>query len=101
MGKFDYVLFSDKVVNDLGIKSLKSPGDTPDKEANANWHVNLLELTTEKVAKLAAALNNEQNTSDREFKPKMVMLLRQGLKSGKLDKEKMKPSLVSQLVPGS
>ena len=61
--------------------------------------MNLPELTTEKVANLAAAVNNEHNELDRKLKPDMVTLVKQGLQSGNLNRAKMNQQLLGKLAP--
>lgn len=51
----DCLVFDDRVVTELGIQVVKSPGKTPDRVAN-DWHFDLSDLSAEQLVRLASAL---------------------------------------------
>ena len=63
----DYALFDQQILSELGIKFEPSPGETPDEEANSNWHIDLTELTASQRFKLATTIMAE---ADRKRFPK-------------------------------
>jgi hypothetical protein len=56
LAHLDYALFDKQILSELNIKFEKSPGDTPDEEANSNWHIDLVELTASKRLELAMTI---------------------------------------------
>ncbi len=55
LSNFDFAIFGDEIVSEIGIKIKKSPGDSPDDQVN-NWHSDLLELSAQKVLSLASQI---------------------------------------------
>ncbi len=54
--KFEYIIIEDGLLKNLGIKRVRSEGDTADNDANSNWHYNITGLTLKKVIKLSCRL---------------------------------------------
>ena len=54
----DLVIAPKEVINTCDIEQCKIQGGTPDSEVN-KWHLDLIELTVDKIADLALAIKNE------------------------------------------
>ena len=59
----DYVTIDQKRIDDIGLLMQQTNGDSPDSTANSKWHRDLLQLTVNGVAALAAELsaNGQRN----------------------------------------
>ena len=68
--KLDYVLFDEKLLKECDIKVKLTEGNSPDQEANA-WHYDLIELSAQKLVKLAETVWENQPEADR-IMPKKV-----------------------------
>ena len=55
LDKFEYGLFNQDILNNLGIEKKASPGNTRMERAN-RWHYDLIHLTTSKTVQLVEAL---------------------------------------------
>lgn len=53
----DYVTIDQKRIDDIGLLMQQTNGDSPDSTANSKWHRDLLQLTVNGVAALAAELS--------------------------------------------
>ena len=59
----DYVTIDQKRIDNIGLLMEQTNGDTPDSTANSKWHRDLLQLTVNGIAVLAAELsaNGQRN----------------------------------------
>ena len=78
---FDFTLFPEEVFHELGIKMEKTQGECCDKEV-AGKHVDLVELTADKVFQLAVYVRPEN--VKRLFHAEVVRLIRQSLQDGSI-----------------
>ena len=89
-----YAVFRADAVQALGIKTQKTPGTTADGAVNA-LHVDLNELTTGKVVELAEVVaQGERRTI---LKKRVEELIKGGLTSGHLDRERLTHKWPTQL----
>ena len=58
LANLDLAIVPEKVLELCGIQKDRVQAETPDSEVN-EWHLDLVELTVAKIAKLAAAIRNE------------------------------------------
>ncbi len=87
IANFDYVLFEDTILKDIGIKSEQTKGETPDETVN-NCHLDLIELSAFRLVDLAKQVLNRGKVE--RFSPSEVTnLLAESIHKGYLDKAKM------------
>ena len=97
--KLDIFWFDEQVLKAYGVKSVSTPGDTHDAEIN-KFHINIIELTTEKLYKLSDAVNSEVRSNQyiKRFTPKEVKkLLRDALSNGYFDETDLNDKIRSDL----
>jgi hypothetical protein len=82
--RFDYVLFPESVVLDIGLKLINIPGRTPDTEVN-EIHRDVSEISAQRLIALAESIfrNNVKfgNVSERE----LINSILQGLRESRLE----------------
>ena len=78
-----------------GIQRDSAQGQTPDSEVN-DWHENLIELTVEKIARLAAAIKSEGKIMRYNMK-KMGVAIQQSLDANYIGTERINGSMVQSL----
>jgi len=88
-GKFDYVLFDEKFLKECNIKVELTEGNSPDQEANA-WHYDLIELSAQKLVKLAETVWENQPEADRVMPKKVRNWVTEAKESGWLDPSKIR-----------
>ena len=97
LGKFDYALFDQNLIEQLQIKSTYVEGDTPDFEAN-KWHMDLEELTTKKLFQLTEVI--QENQKNRCVKVKE--LINDSIKAGNIDPNNINETIKTKLeVPNA
>ena len=87
--KFDYVLFDEKLLKECDIKVELTEGNSPDQEANA-WHYDLLELSAQKLVKLAEAVWEDKPEADRVMPKKVRNWVVEAKESRWLDPNKIR-----------
>ncbi|MEH2299367.1 MAG: hypothetical protein V7K88_10110 [Nostoc sp.] len=88
IANFDYVLFEEKILKDIGIKSEHTKGETPDETVN-NCHLDLIELSAFRLVDLAKQILDRGKVE--RFSPlKVTNLLADSIKKGYLNKAKMR-----------
>jgi hypothetical protein len=95
----EYVLFDDSIVSDLGIKIVKTEGNTPDTHANRTWHYDLVELSGARLAALANGmfLNSETGLI---LNKRVLGLLRAAIANAEIDVSKLKSKLSTKVSVG-
>lgn len=84
----DYALVDHDLVDAIGIKERKCLGELPDERVNANWHVNLSELSASRCLKLATRI---AEAGVRRFSKKEVMKwVAESVKSGAIRRDQLK-----------
>ena len=84
----DYILLNIEEVHLLNIKSVWNPGDTPSEEVNAS-HIDLVELTAQKLLALAQVLQYKGKTG-RIREPRITNLILKDVQLGKINRELIK-----------
>jgi hypothetical protein len=97
LDKLDYALFDEAVLSPLGIRCIKSDGDSPHQSANVTMHRDLTELTAQKLASLAAAMMPLQRVRVPQNQVKRMIL--SAVQSNVLDEARMPKTLLTQLAP--
>ena len=83
----DYVLIEEADIVDCGIRAEREPGLTPDEAANG-WHLELVELTLQKLVSLARAIHDKGHTT-RVSEKAIMKLLALALARGQLDRNRV------------
>jgi hypothetical protein len=95
LDKLDYTLLDEATLPGIPIKCVRSDGSTPYLAANATVHRDLIELTVQKVARLAEQMIGLQRV--RVSEKQVERLLREALERGALDRTRMASKLLSEL----
>lgn len=83
----DYAYLDESEVVNIGVKLHAVPGETPDEFVNT-LHVNLVELTSERLSDLAK-LSIKISTSKRLYVKKVKKLIKGNINNGYIDKDKV------------
>jgi hypothetical protein len=92
----DYALLDEAHLARLGIRTEGNPGESPDREANLQWHRELVELSVSKIASLSSAIL-EHGERSRRMDRSIATLLLQSVAAGHLDPAQFKEGLRSRL----
>jgi hypothetical protein len=95
--KLDYTLLDEAILSTIPIKCARSEGSSPYLTANATVHRDLVELTVQKIARLAHEMMPLKRV--RVTRQEVGILLRGALRSGALDRARIEPKLLSELEP--
>ncbi|NOT54678.1 MAG: hypothetical protein HOP18_08760 [Deltaproteobacteria bacterium] len=93
---FDYALVDNALLTTLDLKIEQTVGHTPDQEANACWHRDLVELSEPKLMALIRAIA-EKGEIARIPEKKMTQLIQRAVNVGRLDRTKLKKGLAAKL----
>lgn len=85
---FDFAIFNENIISDLGIKIKNSKGELPDEQVN-NWHNDLCELSATKLVILAKAIY-EKARIDRKTPAQVLNLVADFLMNGQIDRSRIK-----------
>ena len=96
IANLDYALFQQETVNLAGITVREAPGETADDGANTQWHRDLIELTANKLVRLAKEMYSEAEIVRMQHL-EVSRLVRQGIDSKKIQQGRLKDSLVKDL----
>ena len=88
----DYALIEEKLLNQLFVKQEESLGDSPNNTANNSWHIDLIDITTEKLFKIAQLISTHGQI-DRIMDKDVLKIVQEGVRSGDLDLSKMNEDL--------
>lgn len=92
----DYTIFDLNLLASIDIKLVINAGKTPYAKANC-WHRDLVELTANKIIKLAESLL--ENAEIKRFPEKeMIKLIQDAVNNKQIDRTKLKPSIDKRLV---
>jgi hypothetical protein len=92
----DYALFDQSLLDKVSIKIKKTAGTTPDGEVN-KWHLDLVELTADKIINLANIIMQDSVRARIQEKT-VASLLRQALDSGHLRRDQMRSQILDSLA---
>jgi len=95
---YDVILLDRQIVVGLNIKAIKTDGDGKDSSANAQWHLDLVELTISKIAGLAHALRYK-GTPKRFQAWEVQELLNNAVRQGDINFEGLKLDIKKKLDP--
>jgi len=90
--KFDYVLFPEEVLSQAGLNAQEVPGQSKDKDANARWHRDLLEISASKLIKLVELVHREGKL-DRASERDVIALIKQSVDAGLIEKRGLDETL--------
>lgn len=95
LAHLDLAIAPEDVLERCGIRRDGAQGKTPDSKVNG-WHENLIELTVEKIARLAAAIKSEGKIM--RYNPKKVeAAIRQSLDENYIGAERINGSMLQSL----
>jgi len=95
----DYALIDRKQIDDAEILMQPSLGNTPDEKANGLHH-DLVELSGEKLARLAKIIFDDQVVLKRVLPKKAIEMISAGVAAGHISRDKMSDKMrtkISQL----
>ena len=98
--KLDFIIFNSQIFDDLEIRVEFEEGDTPDEFANNQWHWNLIELSGQKAASLAARLYYESERK-RKLPPQIKAMVAEGVRQGYIDNARLKgdiPKTIDKII---
>jgi hypothetical protein len=90
--KFDYVLFPETVLSQAGVKAEDAQGQSKDKDANAKWHRDLVELSATKLIKLVALVGREGGVG-RSSEHEVIALIRKFVEAGFIERPRLHEAL--------
>jgi hypothetical protein len=93
--QIDYAIFDETVLSRSGITPRKTPGRTPDPDASAKWHWDLIKLSGRRLLNLAEAIGS--GSPQRKSVGSVKELLNKAAREGRLQKELMREGLASKL----
>lgn len=96
ISNFDYVLLEENHLQLLGIKQIPTKGETHDSKANDTCHIDLVELTAEKLFKLVK-IAYEHGTIDRIMNKEVKRIVSSSLERGNIDISSLSNTLQEQL----
>ncbi|MEH1790342.1 MAG: hypothetical protein V7L23_33460 [Nostoc sp.] len=88
IANFDYILFEETILKDVGIKSEQTKADTADETVN-NCHLDLVELPAFRLVDLAGQALNKGKV-DRFLVQQVTSLLVDSIQKGYLNKSKIR-----------
>jgi hypothetical protein len=94
--KFDYVLFSETVLNDAGVKAEDAPGKSKDEDANAKWHRDLVEVSATKLVRLVDLVSRHGEIS-RSSEREVISLIRNSVQGGSIEKRQLHENLLKRV----
>ena len=94
LDSLDYSWFDGTNFGSNGIVTNQVPGGTPDATVDG-WHYDVVNLSARKVARIADIVST--GAMGRVQKPEVKDLIRKGLNSGHLDRNKVKPGVLKAL----
>jgi len=95
ISNLDYALLDIQALSELGIKTKHTQGETLDTEVNA-WHLDLIELSAQKIMGLADAILKEADRQ-RFQKKRLVRLVATAVASECVDRMRLKPKILEQI----
>lgn len=96
ISKFDYALFDERFLSQIGIDLEQTPAQTPDAEANAAWHYDLKRLSARKLVELAKLILRADNR-ERINPPRVKSLVTGAVAAGHLEIASLSQKVREQL----
>lgn len=91
LSNLDYVIFDVNLLSDINIKIEINEGKTPYEKAN-RWHRDLIELTANKIVKLAESLL-KHSSKERILDKEILNLIKVAVSNGQIERGKLKTSI--------
>jgi hypothetical protein len=95
LDKLDYTLLDEAILPTIPIKCVKTDGCTPHSTANVGLHRDLIELTAQKIVRIAVEMMPLARI--RVPQKEVRRLLRDALERGVLDRARIDPHLLGEL----
>lgn len=95
LANVDYAVFDGNIIKNLNIQLDPTIGTTPDTEVN-NLHRDLKNLTASNLSGLAKEMR-KRGQFNRKAPKGVIKLIKKGLDEGRIDKTKIKESLMKKL----
>jgi len=89
LANFDYLTFNQKIIPKVDIKQCHVNGDSPDDELNREFHYDLIEISGDRLLKLATYLYFN-GKAERLLPKQVALLIFEGVKNGQIDESKIK-----------
>jgi hypothetical protein len=94
--KFDYVLFPENLLSQAGVKVENAAGQSKDKDANAKWHRDLVEISATKLIKLVELVHREGNVV-RSSERQVIALIRKFVDAGLIEERSLTEMLAKRV----
>ena len=94
--EYDFALLHEDALATIGIKIKQTPGNSANDQINKSLHFSLVELTTDKISHIAKEIWANE-TKGRINRPEIRTLILEGVASGTIDKERIRPDLCQKL----
>jgi hypothetical protein len=92
----EYIQFDESIVSRLGIRLVKTQGETPDAYANRSWHYDLVELSGAKLLDLATRVLRN-STTGRVLSKNVLELIKKAVTNAEIDTFKLSPKLAAKV----
>lgn len=96
LANLDYALLDIRVVHELGIAIVESPGEVPDGSVANEWHRDLVDLTAGKVAELAKLILIHA-LLERRTMSNVRDMLKRGIEAGHIDPSELTEDVMKKL----
>jgi hypothetical protein len=94
--QIDYLTFDAGIPARVGLSVQSNPGETPDPDANATWHRDLVEISGRKL--LALAIEVFQDSSLKRCPEKeIIKMLKAGVARNEIDRSKVPEKLLQKI----
>ena len=80
------------MLSQAGLNAQEVPGQSKDKDANARWHRDLLEISASKLIKLVELVHREGKL-DRASERDVIALIKQSVDAGLIEKRGLDETL--------
>ena len=94
--KFDYALLDEELLTQAGVKLQQSAGDSRDRQANKDWHWDLIELTLDQLFKLAQLIHDNAAIG-RFFDDQVGAFIKQAIDAGRIRQESVNSKILAVL----
>ena len=98
LDKLDYTLFDENALSSLGIRCVRSDGETPHRHANKEMHRDLVQLTAQKVVRLAYMMMPLERV--RVSEKQVRLMLTRAIAQGDLERTRIAPKLLADIEAG-
>ncbi len=96
LDKFDFAMFSEELLNGIGIQIKKSSGQSADPNANEKWHYDMIEVSANKLINLIKSVETK-GSKDRFDEDEVERLIRKGVGDGTIERKRINEILRQKL----